>query len=68
MAQYAVMPQEEADALTHAYVTLRNTLHHLALQAQPGVVESARFADERAQVCDSWQRWLGGGALSAGPQ
>lgn len=62
MAQYAVMPQEEADALTHAYVTLRNTLHHLAPQAQPGVVESARFADERAQVCDSWQRWLGGAA------
>ncbi|WHP80739.1 bifunctional [glutamate--ammonia ligase]-adenylyl-L-tyrosine phosphorylase/[glutamate--ammonia-ligase] adenylyltransferase [Edwardsiella anguillarum] len=59
MAQYAVMPQAEADALTHAYVTLRNALHHLALQAQPGVVESARFADERARVCESWQRWLG---------
>ncbi|AGH72587.1 bifunctional [glutamate--ammonia ligase]-adenylyl-L-tyrosine phosphorylase/[glutamate--ammonia-ligase] adenylyltransferase [Edwardsiella piscicida] len=59
MAQYTVMPQAEADALTHAYVTLRNTLHHLALQAQPGVVESTRFADARARVCESWQRWLG---------
>ncbi|WP_370553745.1 bifunctional [glutamate--ammonia ligase]-adenylyl-L-tyrosine phosphorylase/[glutamate--ammonia-ligase] adenylyltransferase [Edwardsiella tarda] len=60
MARYQIMTQEEAAGLTQAYVTLRNTLHHLALQALPGVVEATRFSAERARVAASWQRWLGG--------
>ncbi|AOV97979.1 bifunctional glutamine synthetase adenylyltransferase/deadenyltransferase [Edwardsiella hoshinae] len=59
MARYGIMAEEEAAGLTQAYVTLRNTLHHLALQALPGVVEATRFSAERARVAASWRRWLG---------
>ncbi|QDY43063.1 bifunctional [glutamate--ammonia ligase]-adenylyl-L-tyrosine phosphorylase/[glutamate--ammonia-ligase] adenylyltransferase [Candidatus Pantoea soli] len=58
MARYGMMQEEEAQALTHAYVTLRDALHHLALQALPGHVEPDAFASERAVVHASWQRWL----------
>ncbi|MDE1190177.1 MAG: bifunctional [glutamate--ammonia ligase]-adenylyl-L-tyrosine phosphorylase/[glutamate--ammonia-ligase] adenylyltransferase [Pantoea sp.] len=58
MAQHDIMPDEEARALTHAYVTLRDALHHLALQELPGHVEPEAFAAERATVNASWQRWL----------
>lgn len=60
MAQHDIMPEEEARALTHAYVTLRDALHHLALQELPGHVEPEAFAAERATVSASWQRWLAG--------
>ncbi|MFT4269837.1 MAG: bifunctional [glutamate--ammonia ligase]-adenylyl-L-tyrosine phosphorylase/[glutamate--ammonia-ligase] adenylyltransferase [Pantoea sp.] len=60
MAQHDIMPEEEARALTHAYVTLRDALHHLALQELPGHVEPEAFAAERATVNASWQRWLAG--------
>lgn len=60
MAQHDIMPDEEARALTHAYVTLRDALHHLALQELPGHVEPEAFAAERATVNASWQRWLAG--------
>jgi len=59
MARHHIMTDDEAQALTHAYVTLRDALHHLALQAMPGHVEPARFAAERDAVKQSWQRWLG---------
>lgn len=58
MARHGIMADEEAQALTHAYVTLRDALHHLALQELPGHVDPASFADERAVVHASWQRWL----------
>ncbi|PIJ49487.1 bifunctional glutamine synthetase adenylyltransferase/deadenyltransferase [Erwinia sp. OLTSP20] len=58
MAQYARMAQEEADALTAAYVALRDALHHRALQALPGHVESDAFSQHKQQVDASWQRWL----------
>jgi glutamate-ammonia-ligase adenylyltransferase len=58
MARYNIMPEEEAQALTHAYVTLRDALHHLALQELPGHVAPEAFAAERAVVNSSWQRWL----------
>ncbi|MBN6180850.1 bifunctional glutamine synthetase adenylyltransferase/deadenyltransferase, partial [Escherichia coli] len=35
MAKYQVMSEQEAQLLTQAYVTLRNELHHLALQTLP---------------------------------
>ena len=58
MARQEIMDAEEAQALTHAYVTLRDALHHLALQELPGHVAPESFAAERAAVHSSWQRWL----------
>ncbi|PPS64775.1 hypothetical protein CRX72_04285 [Pantoea sp. BRM17] len=59
VVKVVIMPAQEAQALTHAYVTLRDALHHLALQALPGHVAPDRFARERGIVNASWQRWLG---------
>lgn len=59
MAKYQVMDEDEAQALTHAYVTLRNELHHLALQALPAIVDNHCFIVEREQVLKSKQKWLG---------
>ena len=51
--------QQEAQALTKAYTTLRDALHHLALQALPGQVPPEAFSAEKAVVNSSWQRWFG---------
>ncbi|QKJ88720.1 Bifunctional glutamine synthetase adenylyltransferase/adenylyl-removing enzyme [Paramixta manurensis] len=59
LASYDKLPEDEAKMLTAAYVTLRDELHHLALQALPGHVDEQAFAAERACVNQSWQRWLG---------
>ncbi|WP_425428579.1 bifunctional [glutamate--ammonia ligase]-adenylyl-L-tyrosine phosphorylase/[glutamate--ammonia-ligase] adenylyltransferase [Brenneria roseae] len=59
MAQYGVMEEREASALKLAYVTLRNELHHLALQELSGRVSQNRFVAERQQVQQSWNKWLG---------
>ena len=59
MAKYQIMSQDEAVQLTHAYVTLRDEIHHLALQEHNGKVAVNRFVAEREQVKASWQRWLG---------
>jgi len=58
MAQNDIMSDDEAKALTHAYVTLRDELHHLALQELPGNVAMDTFTQEREQVLKSWQTWL----------
>ena len=58
LAQYGKMDEQEAQALTHAYVTLRDTLHHLALQELPGHVAADAWLALRQQVQQSWQRWL----------
>ncbi|MEY0764930.1 MULTISPECIES: bifunctional [glutamate--ammonia ligase]-adenylyl-L-tyrosine phosphorylase/[glutamate--ammonia-ligase] adenylyltransferase [Providencia] len=58
MAQYGFMPEDEANALTQAYVTMRNELHHLALQSLPSRVETNQFTQQREQVLASWQKWL----------
>ena len=58
MAQYDLMPEAEAQALTKAYVTLRDALHHRALQSLPGHVEPETYSAERQTVVQSWQRWL----------
>lgn len=59
MAQQNIMSEEEARALTRAYVTLRDELHHLALQTLPGHVALDHFVDERERVRLSWASWLG---------
>ncbi|WP_213221848.1 bifunctional [glutamate--ammonia ligase]-adenylyl-L-tyrosine phosphorylase/[glutamate--ammonia-ligase] adenylyltransferase, partial [Klebsiella michiganensis] len=58
LAQNDIMDEAEARALTHAYTTLRDALHHLALQEQPGNVAPEAFSQEREQVSASWQKWL----------
>ncbi len=58
LAQNGIMEEEEALALTRAYTTLRDELHHRALQEQPGHVDLACFAAERDLVRASWQKWL----------
>jgi glutamate-ammonia-ligase adenylyltransferase len=58
MANYGIMKPQEAAALTHAYVTMRNEIHHLALQEQSSKVSANNFIEQRAQVTASWQRWL----------
>ncbi|AKJ43167.1 bifunctional [glutamate--ammonia ligase]-adenylyl-L-tyrosine phosphorylase/[glutamate--ammonia-ligase] adenylyltransferase [Pragia fontium] len=58
MANYQIMDEREAAALTHAYVSMRDEIHRLALQDKPGKVSIAHFAAERQQVNQSWQRWL----------
>ncbi|MFJ5339233.1 bifunctional [glutamate--ammonia ligase]-adenylyl-L-tyrosine phosphorylase/[glutamate--ammonia-ligase] adenylyltransferase [Pectobacterium sp. CHL-2024] len=60
MAQYGVMEESEANALKLAYVTMRNELHHLALQELSGRVSKDRFVAEREQVLVSWNKWLVG--------
>ncbi|WP_291969705.1 bifunctional [glutamate--ammonia ligase]-adenylyl-L-tyrosine phosphorylase/[glutamate--ammonia-ligase] adenylyltransferase [Candidatus Symbiopectobacterium sp.] len=62
MAQCGVMDEEEARALTLAYITLRDALHHLALQEQSARVSAESFLSERQQVKTSWEKWLGAGA------
>ncbi|WP_075183051.1 bifunctional [glutamate--ammonia ligase]-adenylyl-L-tyrosine phosphorylase/[glutamate--ammonia-ligase] adenylyltransferase [Pantoea sp. 1.19] len=58
MAHYDCLSDQEAQALTEAYVTLRDALHHRALQEQPGYVAMDAWLALRRQVDDSWQRWL----------
>jgi len=59
LAQNDIMDEAESLALTRAYTTLRDELHHLALQEQPGHVAPECFAAERELVRASWQKWLG---------
>ncbi|MEG2040974.1 MAG: hypothetical protein RR068_07690, partial [Hafnia sp.] len=59
MANYNIMPDDEAAALTKAYVTMRDAIHHLALQEQSGTVGLDMFVAEREQVRQSWAKWLG---------
>ncbi|PKH25334.1 bifunctional [glutamate--ammonia ligase]-adenylyl-L-tyrosine phosphorylase/[glutamate--ammonia-ligase] adenylyltransferase [Enterobacterales bacterium CwR94] len=58
MARFDKLPEQEAHALTQSYVTLRDALHHLALQEHPGHVEPEAFQQQRQQVNASWQRLL----------
>lgn len=58
LAQNDIIDEEEAQMLTQAYTTLRDALHHLALQEQPGNVPLDAFIREREQVTASWQKWL----------
>ncbi|MDR9889500.1 bifunctional [glutamate--ammonia ligase]-adenylyl-L-tyrosine phosphorylase/[glutamate--ammonia-ligase] adenylyltransferase [Pseudenterobacter timonensis] len=58
LAQNGIMDEQEAQALTRAYTTLRDALHHLALQEAPGHVAQDGFSAEREQVRASWQKWL----------
>ena len=58
LAQNDIMNEHEALALTRAYTTLRDELHHLALQEQPGHLPLDCFNPERELVRACWQKWL----------
>ncbi|MDF7759226.1 bifunctional [glutamate--ammonia ligase]-adenylyl-L-tyrosine phosphorylase/[glutamate--ammonia-ligase] adenylyltransferase [Kosakonia cowanii] len=58
LAQNGIMEEQEALALTHAYTTLRDELHHLALQELPGNVPRSCFVAERELIKTSWVKWL----------
>jgi len=58
LAQNDIMDEHEALALTRAYTTLRDELHHLALQEQPGHLPLDCFNAERELVRACWQKWL----------
>jgi len=58
LAQNGIMDEEEAQALTHAYTTLRDELHHLALQELPGFVPQSCFVAQRQLIKASWDKWL----------
>ena len=58
MAHCDVMPADEAEQLSTAYVSLREALHHLALQSLPAAVAEDAFTQQRQTVEHSWQKWL----------
>lgn len=58
MAQFDIMSEEEAAQLKRAYITLRDEIHHQALQEHSGKVGVECFSTEREQVRASWARWL----------
>lgn len=60
MVENGRIDEDEAQSLTQAWVTLRDELHHLALQEQPGQVPPERFTQEKSAVNASWQHWFGG--------
>lgn len=57
LAEYAVMSSEEADQLIQIYTEMRDTLHHLSLQALPSKVLVSQFEQQRKKVLLSWQKW-----------
>ncbi|WGO83982.1 bifunctional [glutamate--ammonia ligase]-adenylyl-L-tyrosine phosphorylase/[glutamate--ammonia-ligase] adenylyltransferase [Arsenophonus apicola] len=58
LAEYAVMSNEEAEQLIKIYTEMRDTLHHLSLQALPSKVLVCQFEQQREKVLHSWQKWF----------
>ncbi|ELV8553385.1 bifunctional [glutamate--ammonia ligase]-adenylyl-L-tyrosine phosphorylase/[glutamate--ammonia-ligase] adenylyltransferase [Vibrio fluvialis] len=54
-----VMEEEQAMALTHAYTSMRDQIHHRNLLNQEADVSESKFVAEREQVKRVWQQWLG---------
>ena len=59
MTQYQIMDEQEAQALTTAYIAMRDEIHRLALQEKEGKTTDDLFVAERDQVKKSWRFWLG---------
>lgn len=58
LAEYAVMPTEDAEKLIQIYTEMRDTLHHLSLQALHSKVLVSQFEQQRKKVLLSWQKWF----------
>ncbi|OCG27353.1 bifunctional glutamine synthetase adenylyltransferase/deadenyltransferase [Gilliamella sp. wkB108] len=57
-ANYEIMPVQEAELLTKAYIDMRNEIHRLSLQLLSSTVDSERFKQEKQIVNQSWNKWL----------
>ncbi|OXX28824.1 bifunctional [glutamate--ammonia ligase]-adenylyl-L-tyrosine phosphorylase/[glutamate--ammonia-ligase] adenylyltransferase [Vibrio sp. V08_P9A1T1] len=54
-----VMEEEQALALTDAYTSMRNQIHHRNLLNLDADVDESKFVDLRKRVTNAWQQWLG---------
>jgi glutamate-ammonia-ligase adenylyltransferase len=54
-----VMDKEQSLALTDAYTSMRNQIHHRNLLNLDADVDESKFVDLRKRVTDAWQQWLG---------
>ncbi|MGQ0383059.1 MAG: bifunctional [glutamate--ammonia ligase]-adenylyl-L-tyrosine phosphorylase/[glutamate--ammonia-ligase] adenylyltransferase [Gammaproteobacteria bacterium] len=52
----ALVDHRAIDRLVDSYRRYRETAHHLSLEQQPPLVESERFAEDRAAVAAIWER------------
>lgn len=59
MMSQGVMEEEQAMALTHAYTTLRDEIHHRNLLNLDADVDDNKFTQEKAIVVEAWKQWLG---------
>lgn len=64
LAQNDIMEEQEAMALTRAYTTLRDELHHLALQELPGHVSG--IASPQSVICAGKLAEVAGGRMKYG--
>ena len=53
-----IMEESQAMALTHAYTTLRDEIHHRNLLNLDADVAMDKFEQERALVTQAWQQWM----------
>jgi len=58
MLSQGIMSEEQAQALTHAYTTLRDEIHHRNLLNLDADVAEDKFLQEREQVKSAWQQWM----------
>ncbi len=58
MAGHDILDPQTAEGLSRSYITLRDEIHHLALQSLPGKVAADRFFTERALITVCWRQWL----------
>ncbi|WP_428773004.1 bifunctional [glutamate--ammonia ligase]-adenylyl-L-tyrosine phosphorylase/[glutamate--ammonia-ligase] adenylyltransferase [Vibrio sp.] len=59
MQQQGVMEAGQAEAISHAYTSMRDQIHHRNLLNLDADVALDKFRTERQQVIDIWQQWLG---------
>ena len=55
----SLLTADQIQLLTQAYLDYRSVAHQLALQQQPAVVDSEKFATQRGQVQQLWQSLVG---------
>lgn len=58
LTHHGILTENNAQALTQAYITLRDALHHLALQGENGVVDEQQFLVQRSVTRATWLHWL----------
>ena len=58
LAQQGVLSEESAKALTYAYTSMRDQIHHRNLLNLSADVAEDKFVSEREKVRSIWQQWL----------